>query len=581
MNILGITGYFHDSSACLLADGDIVGYAEEERFNRQKHTSAYPAGAIDWLLAENGIGLDDLDEVVFYLNPAKYLKIGVSTALASFPRSLALARRGASTRSPFERLLRMRSLKSDMVRRHGGKGAFEMVFLDHYRTHQASAFFPTEFDEAAIVTMDFAVDGTTEVIAHGRGTRIDDLVKHRVPNGFALIYATLTHLLGFKWYDEYKVMGMAAYGTPRYVDRVEKLYTLDAETGALKLDLSYFEFHKRGMSQLFSRKMEELFWTPRRPDEPIGEREYDLAASLQEATNRYGLAMVRLARRLTGARALCLAGGVAQNCLMNQAICESDAFDDVFLQPLAGDVGGSIGGALWRYHAVHGRPRHYVMTDLYLGPSYAAESARAAEAAGLTARRSADWHADVARAIADGLVVGLFDGRMEAGPRALGARSILADPRRTDMKDILNSRVKHREHFRPFAPSVLAEKVDMVFEPLPRCRSLDFMIVTMTVRPEWRDKVPTISHADATSRVQTVRRDTAPNYHRIIEKFFEITGVPLVVNTSFNDNEPIVCRPEDAVACFQRTKIDLLVLDGRLYYRSDNVGAVREEVEAV
>ena len=581
MKILGITGYFHDSSACLLVDGDIAGYAEEERFNREKHTTAYPAESIDWLLAENGIALDDLDEVVFYISPFNYLRTGVGAVLANFPRSLALARRGAATRSPFERLVRMRTMKRDLVRVHGGRGAFDMVFVDHYRTHQASAFFATAFEEAAIVTMDFAVDGTTEVIAHGRGTRIDDKVKHRVPNGFAMIYATLTHLLGFKWYDEYKVMGMAAYGKPRYLDRVEKLYRLDPETGTLALDFSYFEFQTHGMSRLFTQKMEALFWPPRRPDQPIGEREYDLAASLQEATNRYGLAMARLAKRLTGARKLCLAGGVAQNCLMNQAICESDVFDEVFLQPLAGDVGGSIGGALWRYHAVHGRPRHYVMNHLYLGPSYAADSARAAEAAGLKARPSADWHADVARAIADGLVVGLFDGRMEAGPRALGARSILADARRADMKEILNSRVKHREHFRPFAPSVLAEQVDKVFEKLPRCRSLDYMIVTMTVRPEWRDKVPTISHADATARVQTVRREVAPDYHRIIEKFFELTGVPLVVNTSFNDNEPIVCRPEHAVACFQRTKIDLLVLDGHLFYRTDNVGAVREEVEAV
>jgi carbamoyltransferase len=221
------------------------------------------------------------------------------------------------------------------------------------------------------------------------------------------------------------------------------------------------------------------------------------------------------------------------------------------------------------------------MRHLYLGPSYHADAAAAAAKAGLRARPSADWHDDVAKAIADGLVVGYFDGRMEAGPRALGARSILADPRRSDMKDILNSRVKHREHFRPFAPSVLAEEVEQVFEPLPACRSLDYMIVTMTVRSDWRERVPAITHADATSRVQTVRRETAPNYHRIISKFYERTGVPLVVNTSFNDNEPIVCRPEHAIDCFKRTRIDLLVLEGNLYFRDDNREVVNTEVEAL
>lgn len=574
MKILGITSYFHDSSACLLVDGLPVAFVEEERLNRDKHTAEFPAEAIKWVLAEGGIGIDEVDEVVFYLDPRNYMRTGVKAALANFPRSLRLGLPSAGTRGPIERIWRMSRLRSEIGRHVGGTGRYKLSFIDHYRTHQAAAFFASGFDDAAVMTMDFAVDGTTEVIAHGHGTSITDKLTHHVPNGFALVYATLTHMLGFKWYDEYKVMGMAAYGKPRYLDRVEQLYRFDEETGELAFDFQYFDFQNYGMSKLYTDRMTELFWVPRTKSDPITEREYDLAASLQAATNKYGLGMARLAKRLTGSRNLAMAGGVAQNCLMNQAICESGLFENVFLQPLAGDVGCSLGAALWSYHGVHGRPRRYKMEHLYLGPSYAGAIESEVQAHGLVARPSTNWHADVAKAIADGLIVGYLQGRMEAGPRALGARSIMADARRSDMKDILNSRVKHREHFRPFAPSVLAEEVDTVFEPLPACRSLDYMIVTMNVRPEWRDKVPTISHGDGTARVQTVQKAHAPDYHRIIAEFHKLTGVPLVVNTSFNDNEPIVCTPEHAIACFKRTRIDLLVLEGRLFYRDDNAAAI-------
>lgn len=581
MRILGISAYYHDSSACLVVDGDVRGYAEEERFSRNKHTPEYPQQAIDWVLRENNLTLDDIDEVVFYMSPWKYFKTGFKAAMAHFPKSLRLASREASTMPPITRLWKMGRLKSEMCRKHGAKGSFKIVFLDHYRTHQASAFYASGFDDAAILTMDFAVDGTTEVIAQGEGTQIKDMLKHRVPNGFALVYATVTHFIGFKWYDEYKVMGMAAYGQPKYTDAIEKLYSLNQDTGQLALEFKYFDFHKYGMNKLYTDNIKDLLGEPRVRGSEITQREYDIAASLQEVTNRYGISMARLARRLTDSKNLCMAGGVAQNCLMNQKICQSGIFDNVFLQPLAGDVGGSIGGALYQYHQVHGKPRKYVMRHLYLGPSFSGESASEAQKAGLTERKSADWHRSVAQAIADGMIVGYFDGRMEAGPRALGSRSILADPRRHDMKDILNSRVKHREHFRPFAPSVMSEEADQIFEPLPGCKSTEYMIVTQNVKPEWRERLPAISHNDGTARVQNVNREYAPNYHAIISRFKDITGVPLVINTSFNDNEPIVCRPEHAIACFKRTKIDLLVLDGRLYFRDDNASVVNKEYEAV
>jgi carbamoyltransferase len=574
MKILGISGWFHDSSAALLLDGELVSYVEEERFNRRKHTNAYPQHSIDWVLSASKLSLDDVDEVVFYINRARYLWTGMRAVLSHLPGSLSLARRNAATMPPIQRFWNLARLKSTLRHNHHAKGNFKLVFLDHYRTHQASTYYASGYDDAAILTMDFAVDGTTEVIAHGSGLKIQDKIVHKLPNGFAIIYAAITHVLGFKWYDEYKVMGMAAFGEPRYLDQIRRLYSFNKETGELALNLDYFQFHQAGRSTLFSPKMSELLGPPRNPADPITQREYDLAASLQAAVNEYGIVMASQAKRVTGSKNLCLAGGVAQNCLMNQAICESGVFDHVFIQPLAGDVGGSLGGALYRYHAVHGKPRKYVMRHLYLGPDYADSMPESQRGFGLKERPSTCWERDVAQAIADGLIVGYYGGRMEAGPRALGARSILADARRADMKDILNSRVKHREHFRPFAPSVLAEELETVFEPLRGCDSLDYMITTLSVRPEWRERVPAITHNDGTARVQAVRREFAPHFYQIISQYRTLTGVPLVINTSFNDNEPIVCTPEDAIRCFQRTKIDLLVLGSRLYYRSDNLHAV-------
>lgn len=581
MIILGISSWFHDSSACLLRDGEIIAYVEEERFNREKHSPGYPQHSIDWVLGVAEIGLDDVDEVVFYLNPIDYLKVGLKTVLASFPNSLALLRKEAATVSPLRRLREMYNLKSTLCQRHGASGNFKVVFLDHYRTHQGSTFFASGFDESAVLTMDFAGDGRTEVIAHGVDREIRDKLVHRVPVGFALIYTTVTHVLGFKWWDEYKIMGMAAYGKPVYVEQIKQLFNFDEDSGALEFNMQYFNFHKYGRHRMYSDKIFDLFGRPPEPGAELSEREYDLAASLQAVTAEYGVAMARLAKKLTGSNNLCMAGGVAQNCLMNQAICESGLFENVFLQPLAGDVGCTLGAVLYRYHAAHGHARRYKMEHLYLGPSYVNESHALAEQQGLVARECDDWQAEVAKAIADGNVVGFFDGKMEVGPRALGARSIMADPRRQDMKDILNSRVKHREHFRPFAPSILDSELESVFEALPSCRSSDFMIVTMNVREEWRDKLPAITHADGSARVQTVRREYAANYYGVIKKFFELTGVPLVVNTSFNDNEPIVCTPTDAINCFKRTQIDLLVLDGKLYFRADNADSVEREPVAV
>jgi carbamoyltransferase len=571
MNVLGFSAWFHDSAACLLRDGQVVAFAEEERFSRRKHTPAYPQQSIEYCLETGGLRLDDLDAVVFYLDPLTLIVNNIWYLLSQFPGSLKLFRAGTTVVPVPQRYSNLLRMKSVLCRNHGASGRFRLVTLPHYRTHQGAAFLCSPFEEAAIVTMDVAVDGTTQTIAHGRGNRIENRLTHRLPHGWGMLYSLFTQLVGFKYYDEYKVMGMSAYGEPTHVAFIEeRLYRLDDETGAFSLNLDYFAFQHHGMRRIWSDRLLKEIGPPRDPDQPLEQRHYDLAASAQRATERFGIRMARLAKRLTGADNLTMAGGVVQNVLMNQAIADSGIFARTFFQPLASDVGGPLGAALYHYHCELGHPRAFQMEHLYWGPEYAAEYDSTLVRNGLRFRRFENPAPEIAKAIADGAVVGLVCGRMEAGPRALGARSIMADPRRADMKDTLNLRVKHREHFRPFAPSCLEERLADVFEPLPGCESMGYMVVTARVRDEWRARVPAITHQDGTARVQSVARATSPLYWDIIREFEKLTGVPLVINTSFNDNEPIVCTPQDAVNCFLRTKIDVLAFEDALVFRDEN-----------
>ena len=571
MNVLGFSAWFHDSAACLLRDGHVVAFAEEERFSRRKHTPEYPQQSIEYCLDTGKLRLDDLDAVVFYLDPRTLIVNNLWYLLSQFPGSLQLFRKGTTVVPVPQRYSNLLRMKSVLCRNHGATGRFKLVTLPHYRTHQGAAFLCSPFDEAAIVTMDVAVDGTTQTIAHGRGHRIENRLTHRLPHGWGMLYSLFTQLVGFKYYDEYKVMGMSAYGQPTHVDFIEdRLYRLDDETGAFSLNLDYFAFQHHGMRRIWSDRLLEEIGLPRDPAAPLEQRHYDLAASAQRATERFGIRMARLAKRLTGADNLTMAGGVVQNVLMNQAIAASGIFRRTFFQPLASDVGGPLGAALYYYHCQLGRPREFQLEHLFWGPDYAAEYEAALVRNGLTFRRCENPAPEIAKAIADGAVVGFVCGRMEAGPRALGARSILADPRRADMKDTLNLRVKHREHFRPFAPSCLEERLADVFEPLPGCESMGYMITTATVREEMRARVPAIAHEDGTARPQAVARAASPLYWETIHEFEKLTGVPLVINTSFNDNEPIVCTPQDAINCFLRTRIDLLVLEHFLVFRDEN-----------
>ncbi len=571
MNILAFSAWFHDSAACLLRGGQLVAFAEEERFSRRKHTPEYPRQSIEYCLDAGGIRLDDVDAVVFYLDPASLIANNIRYILKAVPHSLNLFRKGTTVLPLRERYTNLLTMKRILCRTHHAKGRFELVTLPHYRTHQGAAFLCSPFDEAAIITMDVAVDGTTQTIAKGSGTAIENRLTHHLPHGWGMLYSMFTQLVGFKYYDEYKVMGMSAYGDPKHLDFIEdRLYRLDDDSGRFSLNLDYFAFHHYGMLRIWSDRLLRELGPARDPSKPLEQRDYDLASSAQRATERFGIRMAKLAKRLTGADHLTMAGGVVQNVLMNQAIAMSGVFSRTYFQPLASDVGCPLGAALYHYHTQLGHPRSFVMKHLYWGPDYSAQYETALANNGLRFTRLDDPAPVIAKAIADGAVVGFVCGRMEAGPRALGARSIIADPRRSDMKDTLNLRVKHREHFRPFAPSCLEERFADVFEPVPGCESTAYMIVTVNVRENMRQRVPAITHGDRTARPQVVDRESNALYWRTIREFERLTGIPLVVNTSFNDNEPIVCTPQDAINCFLRTRIDLLALENYLVFREEN-----------
>lgn len=569
--ILGFTAWFHDSSACLLVNGEVIAFAEEERFTRKKHTPEYPKHAIEYCLSEGNINLDELDAVVFYLDPSYLIKNNISYIARYLPGSLNLFRKNTTVVPVQERYSNLLKIKSILCTEHGSRGDFKLITLPHYKTHQGAAYLCSPFDESAIITMDVAVDGTTQTIAHGKTNRIETLVSNQLPHGWGMLYSLFTQYVGFKYYDEYKVMGMTAYGEPKYIDFIEdNLYSLDDNTGDFRLNLDYFSFHHYGMLKIWSDRLIKELGLARDPSRPLEQRDYDMAASAQLATERFGIRMAKIARRLTGSDNLCMAGGVVQNVLMNQKIMEAGIFKQVFLQPMASDVGCSLGAALYYYNCMLDKPRGPALKHLYLGPEYRDEYEEILKRNNLVFKKLDQPAAEVAKAIAEGNIIGFFCGRMEGGPRALGARSILADPRRDDMKDTLNLRVKHREHFRPFAPACLEEKLDQVFEPIPACRSYGYMITTARVRKEMQDKLPTITHNDGTARPQAVSRSTNPLYWEIINEFDKLTGIPLVVNTSFNDNEPIVCTPQNAIDCFKKTRIDLLVLENYLVYRKDN-----------
>jgi carbamoyltransferase len=574
MLVLGLLN-LRDAGAVLLRDGRVVAAAEEERFVRVKHVTALPLQAVGYCLKEAGIGLGDVDAIAV---PWKYWQVGrrIRLALTAMLRSPALfrvkGRRGA------ERLNREWAELATLSRRlrHAfGSDGPGPDFLDHHLCHAASTFLVSPFERAAILVVDGASESHTALLASGEGTAITSLKRIPLPHSLGQFYAAFTSYLGFRPdHDEYIVMGLAAYGEPRFAGLIRERILRLLPEGHVQLNARLLDFHLARVG-LFLPGLLTLLGMNRRPDEEITPRHRDIAASVQLVLEEALLHLARHLKRLTGADHLCLAGGVAFNCVANSRLKRDAGFKDVFVQPAAGDAGAALGAALWETCRRGGLRQREPMRHAYLGPQFSEDDCRQALArAGLAGHKLApDELCDrMAAELSLGRLVCWFQGRMEWGPRALGNRSLLADPRREDMRELINAKVKLREPFRPFAPSVLEERAGDYFEgPLPS----PFMLFTCPVRPSAKGVIPGVVHVDGTSRVQTVDRDSNPIFRRLLEAFERKTGVPVLLNTSFNVNEPIVCHPDEAIRCFLRTEVDWLVLGNLLVGRPGTRSADR------
>ncbi len=559
MNVLGISCLAHDTSAALVADGQLVAFVEEERLNRDKHTWTFPDLSISWCLEQAGLGIRDIDAVAFDYRPG--LDYGRALAFDILPRFPRSAKHWAyQTYADARHVFKVLSFR----RRWGYRGDVQLV--EHHLAHAASSFLASRFEQAVAVTIDRGGDYLSTAAFACEGNDILPTLKVRNPHSLGELYSAITWWLGFtpNW-DEGKVMALASFGRPTYVDDLRRMVLLRPQ-GDFKVDLSWAGWHlERGW---LSKKFLQSFGPPRSPEEPTSEHHEDVAFALQAVTEEAALHVARAAaRRTPGVRALCLAGGVALNSVMNARLLGDGPFDDVFIQPAAGDAGNALGAALHVWHAQSGKPREWTMEHASWGPEYSdAQIGRALDERKLSYRRVADPPEEAARLVASGKITGWFQGRAEVGPRALGNRSILADPRPEHMKDTVNKEVKHREPFRPFAPSLLPEAGPGWFD---RYYPSPFMLLVLPIKPERRKLVPAVTHVDGTGRLQTVTEEANAPYYRLIKSFESKTGIPMVLNTSFNDKgEPIVCSPADALRTYFGTGLDALVM-GRCVLEKD------------
>ncbi len=634
-SILGLSAYYHDSAACLLVDGRIVAAAQEERFTRKKHDAEFPARAARYCLEAGGLAAEQLDHVAFYDKPLLKFERLFETYLEYAPRGFV------SFRKAMPLWITDRLWISERIGKELGYGG-RILFSDHHESHAASAFYPSPYEEAAVLTMDGVGEWATSSLGMGSGNRLDMLSELRFPHSIGLLYSAFTYFCGFKVNSgEYKLMGLAPYGQPKYAGLIREKLVHVCEDGSIRLDMDYFDFADR--LRMTGAAFERLFGGPARaPESKLTQREMDLARSIQDVTEEIVLKMARHVRKATGARTLCMAGGVALNCVANGRLVEQGIFDDIWIQPAAGDAGGAVGAALAVWHRHLGMPRESAekrgtwrknegreislngkeagsgaspaagslrgaaqlppyedgMSGAFLGPSYSSEEI----ATWLESRHypyrtipSSELPGFVAGLLAEEKVVGLLQGRMEFGPRALGGRSILGDPRSPRMQSVMNLKIKFRESFRPFAPSVLREDAAKWFT---FGGDSPYMLLCADVVPEkrramtegenalWgieklnvpRSAIPAVTHVDYSARLQTVRRETNPVYHAILSAFQERTGCPVVVNTSFNvRGEPIVCTPEDAYRCFMRTAMDALILENHVLVRDGQPAFVESE----
>ena len=602
MNILGISAYYHDSAAVLISDGRCVAAAQEERFTRVKHDSSFPSNAVDYCLQVGGIDAGELDHVAFYDKPLRKFDRLLETYLSYAPRGF----RQFLLAMPLW-LQQKLHLPREMDKGLHGKYTGRYVFCEHHESHAASAFFPSPFEEAAILTMDGVGEWATACIGTGRENRIELTHELRFPHSPGLLYSAFTYFTGFRVNSgEYKLMGLAPYGDPKYVDLIlDKLIDLK-EDGSFRMDMSYFAYcHATVMT---SRKFDALFGGPRRtPEGRITQREMDIAASIQKVAEEIMLRMARFAHQRTGMSNLCLAGGVALNCVGNGRIVREGPFEKIWIQPAAGDAGGALGAAMFVWHQLLGNDRRPApgdsQTGSLLGPSFTDRQIRDfLDSVGAKYETIDDEQAlvdCVAEQLEAERIVGWFEGRMEFGPRALGSRSIIGDARSERMQSTMNLKIKFRESFRPFAPSVLAERADEYFEMGPATDSPYMLLVAPLAQAKRlpvdakaadlkgldrlkvkRSTVPGITHVDYSARVQTVDAQRHGRYYRLLERFEQRTGCPLIINTSFNvRGEPIVCTPADAYQCFMATNMDVLVLEKQVLRKGDQPDAPQHEID--
>lgn len=573
--IVGINAYHGDASACLVKDGTLVAAAEEERFRRVKHWAGFPSEAIKYCLAAGGVRAADVDHVAVNRKPSANL---LKKALFAFSKRPSLE----AVTNRLKNAAKVASLEdafssATSTARSELRAAFHAI--EHHRAHLASAFYVSPYEEAAVVSVDGFGDFVSTMWGHGKGIRIAVADEVAFPHSLGLFYLAMTQFLGFPYYgDEYKVMGLAPYGAPRHLDKMRNIVRLKAG-GRFELDLDYFVHHTEGVSmvweggeptigRVFDDRLVDLLGPSRGKDEPITQYHKDLAASMQAMYEEAFFHILNHVQQATGSRRLCLAGGCAMNSVANGKVFQHTPFRDIYIQSAAGDAGGAIGAAYAVWHESLLQSRSFVMDHAYFGPAFGDD-----EIGGLLQKREQDLRdaqcvvqridseeelcTRTAEMIAQGKVVGWFQGRMEWGPRALGNRSILCDPRRSDMKDILNLKIKRRESFRPFAPSILREAVSEWFET---DYDVPFMLQVYQIREEKRAMIPAVTHVNGSGRLQTVTKEQNWRYHRLISAFEADTGVPVVLNTSFNENEPVVCSPVEALNCFLRTRMDVLVL---------------------
>lgn len=602
MRILGISAFYHDSAAALIDDGDIIAAAQEERFTRAKHDERFPENAISYCLEASEIDMSEIDFVAFYDKPFLKFERLLETYVSFAPKGFQ------SFRMAIPIWLREKLFQKDLLRKEFKKfdpdfdWQNKLLFAEHHQSHAASAFYPSPFEEAVVLTMDGVGEWATTSVAIGSGNNLNVTKELHFPHSLGLLYSAFTYYTGFKVNSgEYKVMGLAPYGEPKYVQTILDNLIDIKEDGSFRLDQSYFDYCT-GL-RMTNAKFDDLFGGPPTKSEAwLGEKEMDLAASIQAVTEEVVLRLTRALAKETGAKNLCLAGGVALNCVANGKVLRDGAFENIWIQPAAGDAGGALGAALCAYHHFQDQPRQSLgdqadhMKGAFLGPEFTDDDIQTrltAAGAKFETFDEATVIEKTAQALVDNKAIGWFQGRMEFGPRALGGRSILGDPRSPEMQKTLNLKIKYRESFRPFAPSVRLEDVSDWFEldgaspymllvadvaknrqkKMTEEQSALFGIERLNIV---RSEIPAVTHVDYSARVQTVSEDTNPKYHALLTKFNELTGCPVVANTSFNvRGEPIVCTPEDAFRCFMGCEMEVLTIGNQILYKEDQDPALK------